>query len=81
VNIYVGNLSTGTSEAKLRRAFETYGEVGKITIRGHSQDRGAFGFCFVEMPYDTEASRAIRELDGSMLDGNSLIIKESGVST
>lgn len=80
MNIYVGNLLPGTSERKLRKAFEKYGKVGRVTIDGHSPDSEAFGFCFVEMPFESQASRAIRELSGKLLNGNALTIKESGVS-
>lgn len=57
-----------------------YGKVGRVTIDGHPRDRDSFDFCFVEMPFDTQALRAIQELNGKMLNGKSLIIKESGVS-
>ena len=79
MNIYVGNLSPGTSEGKLRKAFEMYGKVGKISLDGHTPDSEAFSFCFIEMPFDNQADRAIRELNNKMLNGNSLIIKESNV--
>jgi hypothetical protein len=32
------------------------------------------------MPFENQASRAIRQLDGKMLGGNALTVKESGVS-
>jgi len=80
VNIYVGNLASGTSERKLRKTFEMYGKVGNITIDGQSPDSPVCGFCFVAMPFDEQASRAVRELNGKMMNGNSLIIKESGLS-
>ena len=80
MNIYVGNLSPGTSEGQLRKAFEMYGKVGKVTVHDRSLDRDAYSFCFVEMPFDNQASRAIKELHGKMLGGYPLTIKESGVS-
>jgi RNA recognition motif-containing protein len=57
-----------------------YGKVGKVTIDVCVPNGDSFGFCFVEMPFERQASRAIRELDGKILNGNSLVIKESGVS-
>jgi len=80
MNIYVGNLSPGTTERKLRTTFEMYGKVGKVTIDGQTPADEAFGFCFVEMPFDGQALRAIRELHGTMLSGKSLVIRESGIS-
>lgn len=43
------------------------------------RDGDAFSFCFVEMPFDNQASRAIRELDGKALGGIVITVKESGV--
>jgi RNA recognition motif-containing protein len=80
MNIYVGNLSPGTSERKLRKAFERFGKVAKISLRERPRNSTIFGFCFVEMPIDNQASRAIRQLHGKLLGGYSLTVKESGVS-
>jgi RNA recognition motif-containing protein len=80
MNIYVGNLSPKTSEWQLRQAFDRYGKVGTISIDEQPRDGNAYGFCFVEMPFDNQASMAIRELDGKKLGGYALTIRESGVS-
>jgi RNA recognition motif-containing protein len=80
VNIYVGNISPKTSRWQLRRAFETYGQVDKITIDKTPRDAEAYGFCFVEMPIERQAARAINQLNGKELSGYALTIKESGVS-
>jgi RNA recognition motif-containing protein len=79
VNIYVGNLSPKTSEWQLRKAFARYGKVGKIAMDEQPRDGDAYSFCFVEMPFDNQASVAIRELNGEKLGGYALTIKESGV--
>ena len=79
MNIYVGNLSPRTSEGQLRKAFDRYGKIGKISIDEQPRDSAAYGFCFVEMPFDNQASTAIRELNGKKLNGNALRVKESGV--
>ena len=80
MNIYVGNLSPKTSEWQLRKAFARYGKVGSISMDEPPRDGDVYGFCFVEMPFDNQASVAIRELNGEKLGGNALIIRESGVS-
>ncbi len=80
MNMYVGNLSPKTSERQLRKAFVRYGKVGKISMDRHLRDGDAYSFCFVEMPFDNQASVAIRELNGKKLGGFVLTIKESGVS-
>lgn len=80
MNIYVGNLSYKTSELQLREEFSRYGEVGKINMNVRPLESDAYVFCFVEMPYDNQASAAIRKLNGMKLDGYTLTIKESGMS-
>jgi RNA recognition motif-containing protein len=80
VNVYVGNLSPKTSESQLRKAFEMYGKVDKVSLDNRPRDDDAYSFCFVEMPFDKQASRAIRTLNGKKLGGYALTIKESGVS-
>jgi len=79
MNIYVGNVSHKTSEWQLRKAFARYGKVGKISMGQQPCEGNPFSFCFVEMPFDNQASRAIRELNGQNLGGCALTVKESGV--
>jgi RNA recognition motif-containing protein len=80
VNIYVGNISPKISASQLRKAFAMYGKVDKVSLENRPREDSAFAFCFVEMPFENQASRAIRQLDGKMLGGNALTVKESGVS-
>ncbi|MDH3892418.1 MAG: RNA-binding protein [candidate division Zixibacteria bacterium] len=80
MNIYVGNLSPKTSDQQLRKAFEMYGKVDKVSLDSKPRNDDAYGFCFVEMPFENQASRAIKQLHGKMMGGASLTVKESGVS-
>lgn len=57
-----------------------YGKVDKVSLENRPRENDAFTFCFVEMPFENQASRAIRQLDGKMLGGNALTVKESKVS-
>lgn len=77
MNIYVGNLSDRTSESHIREAFARFGNVGKISMSGLLPATGAFSFCFVEMPFDYQATVAIRELNGKLLGSNALNVCES----
>jgi hypothetical protein len=61
-------------------AFEQYGQVDKIIKDEQPRNDDAFNFCFVNMPFDNQASRAIKGLNGKELGGYALTIKESGVS-
>ena len=48
-NIFVGNLSFNTSEDDLRRLFETYGQVDRVSILTDRETGRSRGFGFVEM--------------------------------
>jgi RNA recognition motif-containing protein len=76
-NIYVGNLSWGTSEELLRETFEQYGEVLSARIITDRDTGRSRGFGFVEMEVEDEANAAIEALNGSMLDGRPLTVNEA----
>jgi len=80
MNIYVGNLSPKTSASQLRKAFEMYGKVDTVSLDNRPRDDDVYAFCFVAMPFENQASRAIKQMDGKKLGGNDLTVKESGVS-
>ncbi len=70
--IYVGNLPYSADNAQLSQMFSAYGDVVDarvITDRDSGQSKG---FAFVEMSTEESASRAITELNGTMLDNRAL---------
>jgi RNA recognition motif-containing protein len=72
MNIYVGNLSWGTTEAELREAFSAYGQVSSATIVKDRNTGRSRGFGFVEMPEDSQGQAAIEALNGTELGGREL---------
>ena len=76
--LYVGNLPFSVDENSLRSLFEqnerTVEEVKLITDRDTGRPRG---FGFVEMGSSEDADKAIRELNGTELDGRSLTVNEA----
>ena len=80
-NIFVGNLSFGTTEDSIRSLFSAYGTVDRVSI-GTDRDTGqAKGFGFVEMSIDAEGDRAINALNGHEMDGRNLTINEARPKT
>lgn len=74
--LYVGNLSWGVTEDKVRELFEQYGPVASIRWIT-DRDTGRFrGFCFVEMETDA-ADKAASALNNFELDGRALRVNEA----
>ena len=75
--IYVGNLDYQTTEDDLRRVFEPYGTVERVSIPRDSATGNTRGFAFVEMEDENAAKAAIRELNGSKLGDRTIIVSEA----
>ena len=76
-NIFVGNLSFGTTEDTLRSMFESYGTVDRVNIVTDRDSGQPRGFAFIEMSVDSEGNAAINGLNGKDLDGRSLNVTEA----
>ena len=76
-NIFVGNLSYGATEDSVRSMFEAYGAVDRVSLVTDRETGQPRGFGFVEMASDSDAERAIAELNGRELDGRALNINEA----
>jgi cold-inducible RNA-binding protein len=76
-NIFVGNLDFKTSEEDLRKLFEPYGSVDRVTILTDRDTGRSRGFAFVEMTSGEEGNKAIAALNGTELSGRALNINEA----
>ena len=76
-NIYVGNLSFGSTEQTVRSMFEAHGTVDRVNIVTDRDTGQARGFGFVEMSDNAEGERAIAALNGADLDGRALNVNEA----
>ena len=77
MNIYVGNLSYEMNEEDLRSSFEDHGDVDSTKIIMDRETGRSKGFGFVEMPDESEATAAIRELNEAMVNGRPLKVNEA----
>jgi RNA recognition motif-containing protein len=79
--IYVWNLSLNVSEDNFRQTFEAFGQVSFAIISSTSlkdRDNGQLRrFAFVEMPDQTEAQAAIKNLNRKHLLGRQMILHGS----
>src|SRR3954449_10357410 len=80
-NIFVGNLSFGTTENTIRSLFEAYGTVDRVNIVTDRDSGQARGFAFVEMSSDAEGNAAISGLNGRDVDGRTLNVNEARPKT
>jgi RNA recognition motif-containing protein len=76
-NIFVGNLSFGTTEDDVRSLFEAYGTVDRVNLVTDRETGRARGFGFVEMSNETEGNNAITGVNGRELDGRALNVNEA----
>lgn len=68
MNIYVGNLTEQMTEGTLRQMFEAFGEIESVKIIKDRFNKRTKGFGFVEMPNNSEADKAIKALNGNIID-------------
>ncbi len=77
MNIFVGSLPFALEESRLKEVFEAYGEVSSVKIIIDKFSGRSKGFGFVEMPDDAMAQKAIDELNGSSVEGRSIVVNKS----
>jgi cold-inducible RNA-binding protein len=71
-NLYVGNLTFGTTNGELETMFAEFGEVEKAQVVTDRDTGRSRGFGFVEMASNEAAEKAISSLDGKNVDGRQL---------
>jgi RNA recognition motif-containing protein len=76
-SIFVAKLDFGVTNQELRQLFEAYGTVLKATIATDRETGKPRGFAFVEMADKQEALAAIDALDGYVINGRALAVKEA----
>ncbi len=74
--IYVGNLPWSATEDALRELFSTIGSVHSVAVITDRETGRSRGFGFIEMD-DSDAERAISELNGREMDSRPLRVNEA----
>ncbi len=77
MNFYITNLAYGTTENTLRGLFEPFGEIENVKIVKDRFSGRSKGFGFVEMPDNSDADKAIKALNGKMLEGKMIKIQQA----
>lgn len=75
--LFVGGLSWDTTEDTLRNHFAQVGPVASAQVITDKFTGKSRGFGFVEMTNPDDAQKAIADLNGSQLDGRSIVVNEA----
>jgi cold-inducible RNA-binding protein len=73
-NLYVGNLTFGTTNGDLENMFAEFGSVERAQVITDRDTGRSRGFGFVEMASSEDAQKAIASLDGKSVDGRQLTV-------
>lgn len=77
MNIFVAKLNFRTSNEDLQAAFEQFGEVTSAKVIMDRETGRSKGYGFVEMADHESGRKAVDTLDGSELDGATIVVKEA----
>ena len=77
MNIYVGNLSYQTTEDELRDLFAEFGDVVSAKLIVDKFTGQSKGFGFVEMSNNSEAQKAMDELNGRDVNGRNVTVNQA----
>lgn len=81
MNIYVGNLPYSITDAELADKFSPHGTVIRASVITDRETGRARGFGFVEMEDDAEGEAAIEALNGTDMDGRTLVVNKARAKT
>ena len=77
MNIFVGNLASDVTDQELTELFSKYGKVSEVKIIRDMFTQQSKGFGFIDMPSNSEAQTAMKELNIFELKGKKLTVNEA----
>ena len=75
--LFVGSLPWSVNDQKLKETFEQHGSVLSAKIIMDRDTNKSRGFGFVEMENPTDASKAIKALNDSEMNGRNIVVNEA----
>lgn len=80
MNMYVGNLALDVTETDLTELFSEFGEVASVKLINDRFSGRSKGYGFVEMPNNSEADKAIKALNKTLIKGKDIKISQAQVT-
>lgn len=77
MNIYIGQLPYSVKEDELREIFSEYGEIASLKLVTDRFSGQSKGFGFIDMPNNSEADKAIKALNKTMLQGREIKVNQA----
>ena len=77
MNIYVANLGFNVNDEGLLGLFKDFGNVSSAKVIVDKFSNQSRGFGFVEMSDENSAQKAVKELNGIMVDGRPIKVSEA----
>ena len=76
MNVYVGQLPANVKENELRELFSEFGEIASINMIMDRYSKRPKDFCFIDMPDNSEADKAIKALNKSIFKGKEIKVNQ-----
>lgn len=77
MKLFIGGLSWSTTEDELRLAFDRFGDIREAVVVTDRETGRSRGFGFVTFEANSSAQSAIESMNGSTLDGRTLVVNEA----
>ncbi|HWI92980.1 MAG TPA: hypothetical protein VNT20_17000 [Flavisolibacter sp.] len=77
MHLYVSNLGDQITDESLGAIFATHGKVISARVVKDRFNGYSRGFAFVNMPNDEEAEKAMKRIDGTVVNGRNVSVTEA----
>lgn len=75
--LFVGNLPYSVTSERLSEAFSQFGTVTSSKVIVDRESGRSRGFAFLEMETDDQGAAAMQAMNGALLDGRSIAVREA----
>src|SRR6267142_1979637 len=75
--LFVGNLPYSVTSERLQEAFSQFGTVTSAKVIVDRETGRSRGFAFLEMETDDQGASAMQAMNGALLDGRSIAVREA----